>query len=139
MSQNVTLSTAISPAQWLALLALVSRGSITKAAKEAGMARETVSRWVHDEPVFLAEVQNVRAELALQTRCALEALGMQAVGFLAEAVQDQFVKPWRSKAACAVLKMVGADRSVEADLDAADQDPSEIRRSKPSASFFRLA
>ena len=34
---------------------------------------------------------------------------MQAVGVLANAVQDQFVKPWRLKAACAVLKMVGAD------------------------------
>jgi hypothetical protein len=111
MSQNVTLSTTISPTQWLALQALVSGGSVTKAAKEAGVARETVSRWVHHDPVFLAEVQNVRADLAIQTRCALEALGIQAVGVLANAVQDQFVKPWRLKAACAVLKMVGADRA----------------------------
>jgi hypothetical protein len=111
MSQNVTLSTTISPAQWLGLQALVSGGSVTKAANEAGVARETVSRWVHHDPVFLAEVQNVRAELAIQTRCALEALGMQAVGVLANAVQDQFVKPWRLKAACAVLKMIGAHRA----------------------------
>ena len=111
MSQNVTLSTTISPAQWLALQALVGGGSIAKAATEAGVARETVSRWVHHDPVFLAQLQNVRAELAIQTRCALEALGMQAVGVLANAVQDQFVKPWRLKAACAVLKMVGADRA----------------------------
>jgi hypothetical protein len=110
MSQNVTHST-ISPAQWLALQALVSGGSITIAAQEAGVARETVSRWVHHDTVFFAELQNVRAELALQTRCAREALGMQAVGVLANAVQDQFVKPWRLKAACAVLKMIGADRA----------------------------
>ena len=71
MSQNVTLSTTISPAQALALDALVSGGSITKAATEAGVARETVSRWVHHDPVFLAQLQNVRAELAIQTRCAL--------------------------------------------------------------------
>src|SRR3954447_8329206 len=111
MSQNVTLSTTISPAQWLALQALVGGGSVTKAAEQAGVARETVSRWVHHDPVFLAELQNVRAGLAIQTRCALEALGMQAVGVLASAVQDQFVKPWRLRAACAVLKMVGADRA----------------------------
>jgi hypothetical protein len=111
MSQNVTLSTTISPAQALALQALVSGGSITKAATEAGVARETVSRWVHHDPVFLAQFHNVRAELAIQTRCALEALGMQAVGVLVDAVQNQFVKPWRLKAACAVLKMVGADRA----------------------------
>src|SRR5438270_202384 len=41
MSQNVTLSTTILPAQWLALQALVSGGSITKAATEAGVACET--------------------------------------------------------------------------------------------------
>jgi hypothetical protein len=111
MSQNVTLSTMISPAQWLALQALVSGGSVTKAAEEAGVARETVSRWVHHDPVFFAELQNVRAELALQTRCALETLGIQAVGVLASAVQDQLVKPWRFKAACAVLKMIGANRA----------------------------
>jgi hypothetical protein len=110
MSQNVTLQT-ISPAQSLALGVLVSGGSVTKAAQQAGVARETVSRWLHHDPVFIAEMQNARAELASQTRCALEALGMQAVGVLVSALQDQFVKPWRLKAACAVLKMIGADRA----------------------------
>jgi hypothetical protein len=110
MSQIVTVST-ISPAQSAALRILVSGGSVTKAAQQAGVARETVSRWLHHDPVFIAEMHNARAELASQTRCALEALGMQAVGVLVSAVQDQFVKPWRLKAACAVLKMIGADRA----------------------------
>jgi hypothetical protein len=61
MSQNVTLSTTISPAQSLALQALVSGGSITKAAKEAGATRETVSRWVHHHHVFLVAWQNIRS------------------------------------------------------------------------------
>ncbi len=111
MSQNVTLSTTISPAQSLALEVLVSGGTVTKAAGKAGVARETVSRWVHHNPAFLAELQNIRVEMAIQTRCALEALGMRAVGVLVDALQNQFVKPWRLKAACAVLKMIGADRA----------------------------
>jgi hypothetical protein len=45
MSQNLTLSTTISPAQVLALGVLVSGESITKASKEAGVAREAVWRW----------------------------------------------------------------------------------------------
>jgi hypothetical protein len=110
MSQNVTLST-ISPAQSAALQVLVSGGAVTKAAQQAGVARETVSRWLHHDPVFIAEMHNARAELASQTRCALEALGTQAVGVLVSAVQNEFVKPWRLKAACAVLKMIGADRA----------------------------
>jgi hypothetical protein len=121
MSQNVTLFTTISPAQSLALGVLVSGGSVTKAAKEAGVARETVSRWVHHDPVFIAEMQNARAELASQTRCALEALGMQAVGVLADAVGNQFVKPWRLRAACAVLKMIGADRAETMPMTTAEE------------------
>ena len=121
MSQNVTLFTTISPAQSLALGVLVSGGSVTKAAKEAGVARETVSRWVHHDPVFLAAVQNARAELASQTRCALEALGMRAVGVLVEAVGNQFVKPWRLRAACAVLKMIGADRAETMPMTTAEE------------------
>jgi hypothetical protein len=110
MSHNVTPQT-ISPAQSAALRFLVSGGSVTNAALQAGVARETVSRWLHHDPVFIAEMHNARAELASQTRCALEALGMQAVAVLVSAVQNEFVKPWRLKAACAVLKMIGADRA----------------------------
>jgi hypothetical protein len=111
MSQNVTLLATISATQALALEALLKGASVTRAAQEAGVARETVSRWVHHDSAFCAELQNARAELALQTRCALEALGMRAVAVLADAVQNQFVKPWRFKAACTLLKLIGADKA----------------------------
>jgi hypothetical protein len=111
MSQNVTLLATISATQALALGALLKGASVTKAANEAGVARETVSRWVHHDPAFSAELQNARAELALQTRCALEALGMRAVGVLVEAMQNQFMHPWRFRAACALLKLIGADKT----------------------------
>jgi hypothetical protein len=64
MSQKVTLSAIISPPQWLAVLSLASETSITKVAEKAGVARETVSRWVHRDPDFVAELQNTRAEIA---------------------------------------------------------------------------
>jgi hypothetical protein len=111
MSQNVTLLATISATQALALEALLKGATITKAASEAGVVRETVSRWVHHDPAFAAELQNARAELALQTLCALEALGMRAVGVLVEAMQNQFMHPWRFRAACALLKLIGADKA----------------------------
>ena len=82
MSQNVTLSTMISPAQQTAITALVSGSTVTVAAGKAGVARETVSRWLHRDPAFMAELQNSRAEMAAQTRCALESLGMPSVAVL---------------------------------------------------------
>ncbi len=95
MSQNVTLSAVISSSQMLAINALVSGSSVTRAAEAAGVARETVSRWVHRDPVFIAELQNTRAELAAQTRLGLEALGLWAVGTLRDALQNSFMLPTR--------------------------------------------
>jgi hypothetical protein len=113
MSQKITLSTEMSPAQTLAVAALAGGATVTEAAHKAGVARETVSRWLHRDPRFIAELQTTRAELAVQTRCALEALGEQSVDILREAMQLQrgFMAPRRLKAACAVLKMIGADRA----------------------------
>ena len=111
MSHKVTLSATISPVQAFALEALVRGSTITKAAKAAGVARETVSRWSHHDPVFIAELHNFRSDLAAQTRYALESLGMSAVATLCEALQDQSMRPTRLRAACAVLKLIGADRA----------------------------
>ena len=111
MSHKVTLSATISPVQSFALEALVRGSTVTKAAEAAGVARETVSRWSHHDPVFIAELHNFRSDLAAQTRYALESLGMSAVAALCEALQDQSMRPTRLRAACAVLKLIGADRA----------------------------
>ena len=68
MSQNVTLHAAISPRQSLAAAALAGGSTVTEAAEKAGVARETVSRWLHRDAEFIAELQNFRAELAIQRR-----------------------------------------------------------------------
>ncbi len=60
MSQNVTLPATISAAQSLAVEALASGSTVTEAAERAGVARETVSRWVHRDPELIAELQNRR-------------------------------------------------------------------------------
>jgi transposase len=44
--------------------ALASGSTVTEAAERAGVARETVSRWVQRDPEFIAELQNRRAEMA---------------------------------------------------------------------------
>ncbi len=111
MSQNVTVSSVISPTQSIAVAALVGGATITTAAEQAGVARETVSRWMHHNPFFITELQNSRAEIASQTRLALEKLGMQAIAVLSDALQNQTMLPSRLRAACAVLKLLGADRA----------------------------
>ena len=111
MSHSVTLSAMISPVQAFAIEALASGATVTAAAGAAGVARETVSRWVHHDPVFIAELHNIQAEMAAQTRLALGMLGMRAVWTLKNALADKIVRPTNLRAACSVLKMLGADRA----------------------------
>jgi hypothetical protein len=89
----------------------VSGSTVTEAAEKAGVARETVSRWVHRDPEFIAELQNRRAEMAAQVRYALEALGKRSVAVLGDAVGKMTNPASKFKAACAVLKLLGADRA----------------------------
>ena len=111
MSQNVTLPATISAAQSLAVEALASGSTVTEAAERAGVVRETVSRWVHRDPEFIAELQNRRAKMAAQVRCALETLGKRSVAVLRDAVGKTPIPATKFKAACAVLKLLGADRA----------------------------
>src|SRR5262245_36531208 len=49
--------------------------------------------------------------MAAQARCALEALGKGSVAAMREAVKGKFVQATKLRAACAVLKSLGADRA----------------------------
>jgi hypothetical protein len=74
----------------------------------------TVSKkkgWTMSQNVTLLATISATQALALQTRCAPEALGIRAVGVLVEATQNQFMHPWRFRAACALLKLIGADKA----------------------------
>jgi hypothetical protein len=111
ISQNVTLSTIVTPAQSLAVAALAGSATITEAAKKAGVSRETVSRWAHRDPEFIAALQSARAETAAEVRCALEALGRRSVASLREVFEKATTPGTKLKVACAVLKMLGTDRA----------------------------
>ena len=58
----------------LAVDALVSGASITDAAMAAGVRRETVSRWIHENPVFKAELNRRREEARIERRVSLGTL-----------------------------------------------------------------
>jgi hypothetical protein len=94
----------------LAVATLAGGATVTQAAKKAGVSRETVSRWAHRDPEFIAALQNARAETAAEVRCALEALGGRAVALLREVLERATTPGTKLKAACKVLKMLGADR-----------------------------
>jgi hypothetical protein len=61
--QNETPAPELTPAQLLALEALLAGRTVTDAAVAASVARQTVHRWLADDVAFAAELNARRLEL----------------------------------------------------------------------------
>ena len=103
MKQNETQNaeTPLSPAQELALSALMAGSRMTDAADAAGVSRSTLHRWMR-EPVFLAAHNGRRSELVASASAKLLNLTDKALG-----VVDQALDAGDGRVALAVLKGVG--------------------------------
>lgn len=125
MSQNATpatLTPMLNPGQTQALAVLLGGGTVTLAAERAGVATETVHRWLW-EPLFLAELNGAKAEMMAQVRADLRATAIEAAKFLRESMVSDFSnKTLKLKVSLAVLRMVGAD----APETIGSTDPAEI-------------
>jgi hypothetical protein len=94
MSENRTLS-ALSSRQRKAVEALLSTGEPTAAAREAGIARDTLYRWLK-EPVFLQAVRDAEAAALDELSRLLVRLGRTAAATLAKAMSDP-AGPWATR------------------------------------------
>jgi hypothetical protein len=85
VNRQVMLSTQ----QDQALEWLMNGGSITEAAQFAGVARQTVSRWLHSDEDFRAVYDAWRDQVTNITEGQLMGLSEAAVSTLANAVRDR--------------------------------------------------
>jgi hypothetical protein len=86
MSQNLT-PPALSPKQHRAVEALLTTGEISAAAKEVGVTRETLHRWMK-QPAFLDAVREVESRTLDDLSRLLVRLGRTAIATLAKAMND---------------------------------------------------
>jgi len=70
----------LSPQQIVAVEAVVAGCRPSEAAALAGVAPETVSRWLHHDPLVAAAVSDLRAERHVATMSALTSLAQELVG-----------------------------------------------------------
>ena len=86
-----------------AVAALLTTGDVSTAAKETGVSRETLHRWLR-QPAFLAAVRAAEAAALDELSRSLVGLGRTAAGTL-EAAMGDATAPWatRVRAADAVL------------------------------------
>src|SRR6516164_10657009 len=75
-------SPALQVSQEKAIAALLAGATVTAAAAKAGVARQTVHRWLSDDPAFIAEYNLARREMAEAVGQALRLLAAQAVTVL---------------------------------------------------------
>jgi len=102
MTGNVT-PRDLTPRQRRAVVALLTTGDVTAAAKEAGVSRESLYRWMK-QPAFLAAVREAEASALDELSRMLVRLGRTAAGTLAKAMGDPKAPyPTRVRAADAVL------------------------------------
>ena len=94
MGQNGALS-QLTPRQRRAIEALLSTGDISAAAKEVGVHRNSLHRWLQ-EPDFQAAVREAEAKAIDELSRMLVRLGRTAVGTLAKAMSDPKA-PWPTR------------------------------------------
>jgi transposase-like protein len=87
MSHKITPEPTLTPKQRKAVEALVTTGEVTAAAKEVGVARETLQRWLN-QPTFSGAVKAAEARAIDDLSRMLVRLGRTATSTLAKAMTD---------------------------------------------------
>jgi phage terminase small subunit len=90
MTHNLTPGASLTSKQRKAVDALLSTGEVTAAAKETGVARETLQRWLK-QPVFNQAVKDAEARAIDDLSRMLVRLGRTATATLAKAMTDAAV------------------------------------------------
>src|SRR5215211_209912 len=98
MRQNATLR-ALTPKQAKAVEALMANGEVAAAAKEVGVSRATLHRWL-GEPAFLDAVREAESRALDDLSRLLVRLGRTAAATLAKAMSDPAVR-WATRVTAA--------------------------------------
>src|SRR4051794_39721207 len=97
---------ALPAQQQQAIAALLSGATVTAAAERAGVARQTVHRWLADDPAFIAAHNLARREMADAVNQALRVLSVRSVEVLKRALASpKTPAAVKVRAAVEVLRM----------------------------------
>ena len=102
------LSAELSIQQETALHALMSGATQAEAAERAGVARETVWRWLQDDPEFVAALNRIRTGLAESTIDRLRLARFEAIEVLVQLLKSDDPR-LRLLAAQTVLRASGSE------------------------------
>jgi predicted DNA-binding protein (UPF0251 family) len=102
------VASPLSTQQELALFALVGGATQSEAAERAGVVRETVCRWLQDDPEFVAALNRARKDIWDASIDRLRLLALKSTEVLAKLLASDDPRI-RLTAAQTTLKAVGLD------------------------------
>lgn len=79
----------LSPEQLRALIALIETGDKAKAARSAGVSRTTLYRWMREDPVFQAALEDATRQALKEFSASLVRLAQKAVKALESALDSK--------------------------------------------------
>jgi predicted DNA-binding protein (UPF0251 family) len=124
--ETAPLSTELSIPQETALHALMSGATQAEAAERAGVARETVWRWLQDDAEFVAALNRIRKGLAEATMDRLRLARFEAIDVLVQLLKSEDPR-LRLMAAQTVLRATGAE---EVTTPKGPTDASDVLRAQ---------
>ena len=138
--RNETLAAgppALPAQQQQAIAALLSGATVTGAAGRAGVARQTVHRWLADDPEFIAAHNLARREMADAVAQALRVLSVRSVEVLKRALTSpKTPAAVRVRAAVEVLKMTATPPDGPTDVEEARAEVSKRARKRDVAALL---
>lgn len=78
----------LTPTQAIAIDVLDCGGTQSEAAERAGVSRVTVSRWIHNHPAFIAELNRRHVERADRVSVRIDELTLRAMELVALAIEQ---------------------------------------------------
>jgi hypothetical protein len=116
--RQVETPPALPVPQERAIAALLTGASVTAAATKAGVARQTVHRWLSDDPAFIAAYNLARREVAEAVAQSLRVLSLQSVRVLKRTLtSSKTPTAVKVQAAVAVLKMAAGAADGPTDVE----------------------
>lgn len=128
----------VRPEQDAALLVLLRGGGVQDAADAAGVARQTVSTWLHADDRFIAELNRRRALVWSSYADQLRSLAVDALGVLADQLRGDDPGVARQVALTILKASAGVDLAAVGPVD-----PERVRlqwsKDKPSTADWMVA
>lgn len=120
----------LSPKQIQAVGMLLDGQGVSEVAAEIGVARQTVSKWLNEDPYFMAAMNRGRLELWNGTQDRVRKITSKALEVVSDTLNDT-EDPRRLDAAMGVLKLfpAGGKGATSLSFEPGPLDPVEIMES----------